>query len=123
MNQTPYNFTAMFINYSKFFFIFLFLFFSGTILNSQNIVITLNSGSQEVYPLNEIRSIKFENDSMVIYHYDNSFLIWDVLDIDNYAFEESTQTEDFLDNKNESLEVFPNPASDVVNIVFKSQGM
>jgi len=93
---------------------------SCTGLFAQNLVVTLTNSTTKTFPISNIQSIKFGTSSMIINELDGTITTWNIVDIDNYAFYETTGLNEQLIAGNSQLSVYPNPASNLVNIAFSS---
>jgi hypothetical protein len=89
-------------------------------LSAQNLVVTLKNSATESFPVSGIRSIKFGAETMVLNQLDGTVTIWNIEDIDKYAFDEDIGASDPLQADNSDVIVFPNPAANLVNIQFTS---
>lgn len=96
--------------------------FTFLVLNlcSQNLLVNLNNGQTEIYPISEVQSIKFDPNTLILNLDNGSTLSYAVNFIDNYLFSNATSVNQF-EHLSSSLEVYPNPATDRVNIHFKSE--
>lgn len=88
--------------------------------NAQNLLVNLNNGATETYPVSEIQSIKFDPNTLILNLNNGSILSYAVNFIDNYSFS-NVSSIDRLEHSSSALEVFPNPAKEWVNIHFKSE--
>ena len=87
---------------------------------SQNLIVTLNNSTLETFPISSIRSIKFGSTSMILVENNGLAHTWEITDINNYSFENSLAISDHEDLIKETFTVFPNPATDIVNINYFS---
>ncbi|PWH86051.1 T9SS type A sorting domain-containing protein [Brumimicrobium oceani] len=89
-------------------------------LNAQKLIVTLTNSSTQSFLTSDIQSIKFGASSMIIYELNGTVTNWNIVDIDNYAFEETSGIADQFNIDNSGLTLFPNPASSLVNIKYSS---
>ena len=90
-------------------------------LSAQNLVLTLNNTTVEIFPIANIQSIKFGISSMILNEFDGTVTTWNIQDINNYAFDSSSGIKDVIDINKGSLTIFPNPSIGEVNIQFESE--
>lgn len=92
---------------------------STNALKAQDLLVNLNSGEIENYPISEISSLKFGTTSMILTKLDATQVTWEIDDIASYSFDESNALT--IENSEKwDLSVFPNPAREKVTISFKS---
>jgi len=89
-------------------------------LNAQNLVVTLTNSTTEIFTIEGIQSIKFGDTSMILNELDGTVTVWDIDDIDNYAFDLTTSLNDDLNIASSTLNIYPNPATSLVNIEFST---
>ncbi len=87
-------------------------------INAQNLVVTLTNASIETFPISSIKSIKFGNSTMILNELNGTVTTWDISDINNYDFSNSVGLNDQMNIENSTLQLFPNPSSNLVNIQF-----
>ena len=87
---------------------------------AQNLVVTLTNTSTESFAVADIQSIKFGVSDMRLYELNGTINVWDIDDIDNYAFDGSANLEESINVSTDNLSVFPNPSSDNVTINYAS---
>lgn len=87
-------------------------------INAQDLVINLTGGTSEIFPISNVRSLKFESCEIIVYAMDGVANSFNIEDIDNYTFYGIANLDDIKSNENFTLNIFPNPASDFVNITF-----
>ena len=88
-------------------------------IKAQNLVVTLTNASIETFPISSIRSIKFGNSTMILNELNGTVTTWDISDINNYDFNSSSVgLNDQMYVENSTLQLFPNPSSNLVNIQF-----
>ena len=87
-------------------------------IKAQNLVVTLTNASIETFPISSIRSIKFGNSTMILNELNGTVTTWDISDINNYDFSNSIGLNDQKNIENSTLQLFPNPSSNLVNIQF-----
>jgi hypothetical protein len=92
----------------------------STGLFAQNLVVTLTNSTTETFPISNIQSIKFGTSSMILNELDGTITTWSIDDIDHYAFHQTTGLNEQLILENSHLSIYPNPASNLVNIAFSS---
>ena len=67
-----------------------------------------------------IQSVKFGATDMSLYELNGTTNIWNITDIDNYAFDVAANLEENLNLSADKLNVFPNPSSDKATINYLS---
>lgn len=87
-------------------------------IKAQNLVVTLTNSSIETFPISSIKSIKFGNSTMILNELNGTVTTWDISDINNYDFSSSAGLNDQMNIENSTLQLFPNPSSNLVNIQF-----
>ena len=87
-------------------------------LKAQNLVVTLTNSTTETFSVSGIQSIKFGAETMILNELDGTVTTWDIEDIDNYAFDGTANLSDELNMESSNLTVYPNPASNLVNLAF-----
>jgi len=87
-------------------------------LKAQNLVVTLTNSTTETFSVSGIQSIKFGAETMILNELDGTVTTWNIADIDNYAFDGSANLNDELNIESSNLTVYPNPASNLVNLAF-----
>jgi hypothetical protein len=87
-------------------------------IKAQNLVVTLTNASIETFPISSIKSIKFGNSTMILNEINGTVTTWDISDINNYDFSSSVGLSDQMNIENSTLQLFPNPSSNLVNIQF-----
>jgi hypothetical protein len=87
-------------------------------IKAQNLVVTLTNTSIETFPISSIKSIKFGNSTMILNEINGTVTTWDISDINNYDFSSSLGLNDQMNIENSTLQLFPNPSSNLVNIQF-----
>ncbi len=87
-------------------------------LKAQNLVVTLTNSTTETFSVSGIQSIKFGAETMILNELDGTVTTWDIEDIDNYAFDGTANLSDELNIESSNLTVYPNPASNLVNLAF-----
>jgi hypothetical protein len=93
---------------------------TSIVVNAQNLVVSLTNSSIESFPVSAIKSIKFGTETMIQNKLDGTVSIWNIDDIDNYAFDGVTNINETVTLKREELNVYPNPSDDLVQINFSS---
>lgn len=89
-------------------------------LSAQNLIVSLTNNTTSTYPISEIQSIKFGTNSMTLYKLNGTINTWSIDDIDHYAFESTSNVKDEVNSVNDKLTIFPNPASEKVNIEYST---
>ena len=107
----------MFVRKTKLTLLFIIFFFSLG-LKAQNLTVTLTNNSTASFPITSIRSIKFSNSTMILNELNGTVTTWDIADINNYDFSSIVGLNDQTTVENSSLQLFPNPSSNLVNIEF-----
>ena len=86
---------------------------------AQDLVLNLLSGETESYPTEDIRSIKFPGNDMVITQDDGTVISMDIAAVASYEFDMSTVSSDDREGAyGQALKIYPNPASDRVQITY-----
>jgi hypothetical protein len=88
---------------------------------SQNLIVTLKNSSTKYYPISGIQSIKFSSSTMILKETDQTLTTWNISDIDHYAFDMTTNILNTTNNQN-SLSLYPSPATDLVKIEYQTNG-
>lgn len=96
----------------------LFLWVGG--IKAQDLVVTLTNGNTESFAVSNILSIKFDGEEMRLYELTGTTNIWDINNIDNYAFDGVANIEESMNVSANNLNVFPNPSSDNLTINYTS---
>lgn len=86
-------------------------------LQAQNLLIALSDGSNESFPVSQVRSIKFGTCTMILRQQNGTVNAWNLDAIQSYSFSSTTQTAG-SQVESSSLQVFPNPAADVVQVSY-----
>lgn len=86
-------------------------------IKSQDLIVTLQDNTTEIFAISGIQSIKFGASSMILNQLDGTVTTWNIEDIDNYAFEIGLQVEDVTNTS--AIQIYPNPASNLVNFNFE----
>ena len=107
----------MFVRKTKLTLLFIIFFYSLG-LKAQNLTVTLTNNSTASFPITSIRSIKFSNSTMILNELNGTVTTWDIADINNYDFSSIVGLNDQATVENSSLQLFPNPSSNLVNIEF-----
>jgi hypothetical protein len=89
-------------------------------IKAQDLVVTLTNGNTESFAVANIKSIKFGASDMSLYELNGTTNIWNINDIDNYAFDGVANLEESMNISSNNLNVFPNPSSDNVTINYTS---
>ncbi len=87
---------------------------------AQDLVVTLTNGNIERFAVANIQSVKFAATDMSLYELNGTTNIWNITDIDNYAFDVAANLEENLNLSTDKLNVFPNPCSDKATINYLS---
>lgn len=87
---------------------------------SQNLVVTLLNNTTQSFPISNIKSIKFQSSLMILKENNGTTTSWDITNINNYSFISALGIEDNVFVEKTSLVIFPNPATNLVNIQFDS---
>jgi hypothetical protein len=95
---------------------------SSIALNAQfQLVVVMNDGLSETFPLEQVRSITFNESNMNINRIDGVVFTWDVDNIDNYHFAGTLDTPLEVSTLSNHFVVFPNPVSENVSVSYNSQ--
>ena len=98
-----------------------FLVPSAESLAQTHLFVKLSSGITQSYPLNEIRSLKFGNSSLIVNPLVSAPVSYNTSAIAEYYFGNSTGIEEVNFPFDLSLSIFPNPASDRMSVQYASQ--
>jgi hypothetical protein len=101
-------------------FIFISVLFNYSNSQAQSLLVSLNNSTIESFPLINIQSVKFGIDQMILYELNNTITTWQISDIDNYAFGNPTEVDSKLNITKDDLVIYPNPANEKVNILYKT---
>lgn len=96
------------------------LFFIGFNITAQDLIVTLTNSSQESFPVSDIQSIKFGQETMILNELDGTVNTWNIDDIDNYAFDGVANIDETTITTTDDLNIFPNPTMDKVTINYTS---
>lgn len=92
---------------------------SVTTISAQNLIVNLNSGASETFPIENVRSIKFGTCTMILNQMNGGVNFWYLDDITSYSFDAAASiAENNLSS--EYLEVFPNPSDGLFNLNYNS---
>ena len=89
-------------------------------LNAQNLVVTLTNSTTETFPIADIQSIKFGQQTMILNELDGTVNTWNIVNINNYAFQSVANVNETTTITTDELSLFPNPSTDQVNINYTS---
>ncbi len=99
----------------------LFLFFAINFNTfSQNLVVNLINNTTQTFAISNIKSIKFQSSLMILKENNGTITSWDITNINNYSFTSVLAIDDNIFVEKTSLTIFPNPATNLVNIQFDS---
>lgn len=98
------------------------MFLAALAAQAQSIVINLESGGTDSYPLAEVRSITFPGGEMRLNLTDGTAVQWPTDQIRSYAFIDLTTGTDLLVTDPLSLRVSPNPSNGSVRITLRGGG-
>lgn len=90
------------------------------LIQAQDLVVTLTNGNTESFTVADIQSIKFGAADMSLYELNGTTNVWNIDDIDNYAFDGVANLQESMNVSTDNLNVFPNPSSDNVTINYAS---
>lgn len=99
-----------------------FFLHSAESLAQTHLFVKLSSGIIQSHPLNEIRSLKFGNSSMIVNPLASAPVTYNTSGIAEYYFGNSTGTDELNFSADFSLSVFPNPASNHLAVQYANQG-
>lgn len=103
----------------KLFLLFTCALFLGNEAKAQDLVLNLLSGETSNYPVDDIRSIKFPANHMVIALHDGTLISTDISTISSYEFDMNPLSASEGEAANvKVLKIFPNPASERVQIAY-----
>lgn len=89
-------------------------------LNAQNLVVTLTNASTETFAVENIQSIKFGTETMILTELNGTVNTWDIDDIDNYAFDGVANINESTTITTDELNIYPNPSSNQVHVNYTS---
>jgi NADH dehydrogenase/NADH:ubiquinone oxidoreductase subunit G len=95
----------------------------GGVIHAQDLVVSLTNGNTETFAVSDITSIKFVATDMILNESNGTVNTWTIDDIDNYSFDGVAITDSEANLLVENATVYPNPATDKVNIQFNSNQM
>jgi hypothetical protein len=98
----------------------LLLVFTGLALGQNQMMVETTTFGTEVYPVSEIRSIKFGSTNMVINRFNGTPVTYNISDIVQYYFEDATLIGSQTSILCMSLSINPNPASEQIDIVYSN---
>lgn len=93
--------------------VLILLFFLGMQLPMKSqiqLVVSMLSGEDEVFMLEEIRSMRFENDEMIVHLLEGIDYRFDIAGIEQYYFNGLTGLNGANSEGNSSIHVYPNPS-------------
>jgi hypothetical protein len=83
-----------------------------------HLLVQLTSGSTESYPLSDVRSIRFGSENMIINRINAAQINFNIANVVQYSFGDQTPVNASLSDTGAKLALFPNPASDFVDVVY-----
>ena len=86
---------------------------------SQSLIINYLNGETEEYLLSEVLSVKFESNSILIKQSNGENLSIGIEEIFNYEFDLTGLSAGEISENQNTLQIFPNPSSSLVNIEYK----
>jgi hypothetical protein len=91
------------------------------ITQSEYIKFHFTDGTQQDFPLNEVRKMDFNATQIRLHQTDETIIAWNFDVIDHYRYAELETNIDKLSTLQNSVQfdVFPNPASGVLNVSYK----
>ena len=104
----------------SYYLLLLLLVTSNSGFGQNNLIVTLNNSSTESFPVADIQSIKFGAEEMMLYELNGTTNTWSIDDIDNYAFEGTSNIDEEVQIIQEKLSVYPNPTTDKLTVNFES---
>jgi hypothetical protein len=84
-------------------------------------VVELSNGNTERFLVPEIRSIKFGASTMIINRFNSAPVTFNIIDIAQYSFSDVTSIKSNMNENGRALGIFPNPASEHIDIVYNNQ--
>lgn len=105
-----------------------FLNISDHLQAQYQLVLEKKSGSIETFPVSSIRSIKFGTATMKLYQYNPNNIYgvdvftWNIPEIAKYTFSSTADFGKTISSEKRALSVFPNPASEELNIAYTASG-
>jgi hypothetical protein len=85
------------------------------------LTVTLTNGQTNAFNVSDIRSIKFNNNTMNITENNGSQSSWPIVDISEYSFKESNSIGQTTESSSDQFTIFPNPISDKLKMEYFSQ--
>jgi hypothetical protein len=96
------------------------LFSSITNAQQEQIIFQFTDNSQQIFALDEVRKMDFTASQLRMHQLDGTILSWDFDFIDHYRYDIPTSTNEISSKLSVPvMSVFPNPASDVLNIQYE----
>ena len=92
----------------------------GSLSMAQDLVVSLTNGNTETFAVSDIMSIKFGATDMILNESNGTVNTWTIDDIDNYSFDGVASIDSEANILEENAKVYPNTATDKVNIQFNS---
>jgi hypothetical protein len=86
-----------------------------------HLLIQLAGGITQSYPISEIRSIRFSTSSLIINRLNATPISFNIADVNQYFFGDATSIAPDLTGNSNSLDIFPNPAVDHLEVIYSSQ--
>jgi hypothetical protein len=101
-------------------FLSFYVFILASCLNAQDLIVTLTNTTTESFPISDIQSIKFGQETMILHELDGTVNTCNIDDIDNYAFDGVANIAEKTTITIDELNIFPNPTTDNVTINYTS---
>jgi hypothetical protein len=97
------------------------LFLTSYVTQAQNqLLVTLTNGQSDAFYVSDIRSIKFENNTMFVTENTGAQSSWAIADITEYSFKGANSIGQSTGLTSNQLSIFPNPISDQLSMEYWS---
>lgn len=83
-----------------------------------HLLVQLTSGSTESFPLSDVRSIRFGSETLIINRINAAQVNYNIANVVQYSFGDQTPVNPSYSDPGAKLALFPNPASDFVDVVY-----
>ena len=95
------------------------LFFSKN-TTAQNLIVALDFGILNSFPIANIQSIKFGLNTMTVKENNGTIFTWNLQNVHYYYFDSSSGIEETIMIEDNAIKIYPNPATSDLNIEYKS---
>jgi hypothetical protein len=106
----------------KLIFSLLFMFVTGLAgIQAQPLYVKLNTGAHIGFDIDHIQSITFPQSNIAIRINDGSTSTYPLADVQYLSFSDYTSVFDLAGNKNANIQFYPNPATKLLHLTFRSE--